>query len=151
MAAVDWPVLGIQREAGQPRGMDWRAARAHPGSVPFILSKFVATWNGFPPRGLVSRRIALRHWRTTDVPWLALPYTAAHLGFEAQKAAFRLLGLGGCLTKTTTDEISAEAIVPRADTAPASVAVAPKTRHAAKKIYKKSAPVRKRGKRAKRG
>jgi len=41
MAAVDWPVLGIQREAGQPRGMDWRAARAHPGSVPFILSKFV--------------------------------------------------------------------------------------------------------------
>jgi hypothetical protein len=57
--------------------------------------------------------------------------------------AFRLLGLGGCLTKTTTDEIFAEAIVPRA--------VAPKTRHAAKKIYKKSAPVRKRGKRAKRG
>ena len=28
------------------------------------------------------------------LPWLALPYTAAHLGFEAQKAAFRLLGLG---------------------------------------------------------
>ena len=84
------------------------------------------------------------------LPWLALPYTAAHLGFEAQKAAFRLLGLGGCLTKTTTDEIFAEAIVPRADTAPA-VAVAPKTRHAAKKIYKKSAPVRKRRKRAKRG
>ena len=84
------------------------------------------------------------------LPWLALPYTAAHLGFEAQKAAFRLLGLGGCFTKTTTDESSAEAIVPRADSAPA-VAVAPKTRHAAKKIYKKSAPVRKRGKRAKRG
>ena len=74
------------------------------------------------------------------LPWLALPYTAAHLGFEAQKAAFRLLGLGGRPTKTTTDKIFAEAIVPRADTAPASVAVAPKTRHAAKKIYKKSAP-----------
>src|SRR4029078_6266546 len=67
MAAVDWPVLGIQREAGQPRGMDWRAARAHPGSIPFILSKFVATWNGFPPPGVVSRRFALHHWRTTDV------------------------------------------------------------------------------------
>ena len=23
------------------------------------------------------------------LPWLTLPYTAAHLGFEAQKAAFR--------------------------------------------------------------
>jgi hypothetical protein len=48
-------------------------------------------------------------------------------------------------------EIIPEAIVPRADTAPASVTVAPKTRHAAKKIYKKSAPVRKRRKRAERG
>ena len=85
------------------------------------------------------------------LPWLTLPYTAAHLGFEAQKTAFRLLGLGGGLIKTTTNEIFPEAILPRADTAPASVAVAPKTRHAAKKIYKKSAPVRKRRKRAKRG
>ena len=70
------------------------------------------------------------------LPWLALPYTAAHLGFEAQKTAFRLLGLGGGLIKTTTNEIFPEAILPRADTAPASVAVAPKTRHAAKKITK---------------
>ena len=85
------------------------------------------------------------------LPWLALTYTAARLGFEAQNAAaFRLLRLGGGITKTAADEIVPEAIVPRADTAPA-VAVAPKTRHAAKKIYKKSAPVRKRGKRVKRG
>jgi hypothetical protein len=85
------------------------------------------------------------------LPWLTLPYTAAHLGFEAQKAAFCLLGFGKSLNKTTTDEIFPEAIVLRAETAPAPVAVAPKTRHAAKKIYKKSAPVRKRRKRAKRG
>lgn len=85
------------------------------------------------------------------LPWLALTYTAARLGFEAQNAAtFRLLRLGGGL-KTAADEIVPEAIVARADTAPAPVAAAPKTRHAAKKIYKKSAPVRKRGKRAKRG
>jgi hypothetical protein len=84
------------------------------------------------------------------LPWLALTYTAARLGFEAQNAAaFRLLRLG--ITKTAADEIVPEAIVPRADTAPAPVAAAPKTRHAAKKIHKKLAPVRKRGKRVKRG
>ena len=74
------------------------------------------------------------------------------LGFEAQNAAaFRLLRLGGGITKTAADEVVPEAIVPRAGTAPAPVAAAPKTRHAAKKIHKKSAPVRKRGKRVKRG
>ena len=84
------------------------------------------------------------------LPWLALTYTAARLGFEAQNAAaFRLLRLGGGITKTAADEIVPEAIVPRA--APAPVAAAPKTRHAAKKIHKKSASVRKRGKRVKRG
>ena len=84
------------------------------------------------------------------LPWLALTYTAARLGFEAQNAAaFRLLRLGGGITKTAADEVVPEAIVPRAGTAPAPVA--PKTRHAAKKIHKKSAPVRKRGKRVKRG
>ena len=43
------------------------------------------------------------------LPWLALTYTAAHLGFEAQNAAaFRLLRLGGGITKTATDEIVPE-------------------------------------------
>jgi hypothetical protein len=85
------------------------------------------------------------------LPWLALTYTAARLGFEAQNAAaFRLLRLGGGIAKTAADEIVPEAIMPRADTAPAPVVAAPKTRHAARKIHKKSAPVRKRGKRAKR-
>ena len=85
------------------------------------------------------------------LPGLALTYTAARLGFEAQNAAaFRLLRLGAGITKSA-DEVVPEAIVPRAGTAPAPVAAAPKTRHAAKKIHKKSAPVRKRGKRVKRG
>jgi hypothetical protein len=85
------------------------------------------------------------------LPWLALTYTAARLGFEAQNAAaFRLLRLGRGITKTAA-KIVPEAIVPPADTTPAPIAVAPKRRHAAKKIQKKSAAVRKHGKRAKRG
>ena len=54
------------------------------------------------------------------LPWLALTYTAARLGFEAQNAAaFRLLRLGGGITKTAANEIVPEAIVPPADTTPA--------------------------------
>ena len=92
------------------------------------------------------------------LPWLALTFTAARLGFEAQNAAaVQLLRLAGGIPKTGADEIVP---VPPAETAPAQVAVAsretrhaaaPKTRHAAKKIHKKSAPVRNRGKRANRG
>ena len=60
--------IALDGENGdENRGQRDGDERAYLGSVPFILSKFVATWNGFPPRGLVSRRIALRHWRTTDV------------------------------------------------------------------------------------
>jgi hypothetical protein len=91
-------------------------------------------------------------------PWLALTYTAARLGFEAQNAAaVQLLRLARGIPTTGADEIVP---VPLADTAPLQqVAVAPKTRHAAapktrqaaKKIHKTSAAVRKRGKRAKRG
>jgi hypothetical protein len=82
------------------------------------------------------------------LPWLALTYTAARLGFEAQNAAaFRLLRLGRGITKMA-DEIVPE--VPPTDAAQVPLAVAPKRRHAAKKIHRKSAAVRKRGKRAKR-
>ena len=83
------------------------------------------------------------------LPWLALTYTAARLGFEAQSAAaFRLLRLGAGITKAA-DEIVPEAIVPP-DTAQAPVVVAPKRRHAATKVHKKSTtPVKKRNKRAK--
>ena len=84
------------------------------------------------------------------LPLLALSYTAARLGLEAQSAAaFRLLRLGAGITKTA-DEIVPEAPNPLADIAPAPVAAAPKRRHAAKKIHKKSGPVGKRSKRAKR-
>ena len=84
--------------------------------------------------------------------WLALTYTVARLGFEAQNAAaFRLLRLGRGITKTAANEIAPEAILPTADNTPAPILVAPKRRHAAKKIHKKSAAIRKCGKRAKRG
>jgi hypothetical protein len=72
-------------------------------------------WNGSLPQGLVSRRIALLHWRTTDAALLALTYTAARLGFEAQSAAaFRLLRLGRGITQNSREEIIPEATAPPA-------------------------------------
>ena len=81
--------------------------------------------------------------------WLAITYNTARLGLEAQNAAaFRLLRLVGDAGKAAAD-IPEEIAVPV--DSPAAIAVAPKRRPAAKKSHKKSAPVRKRGKRAKRG
>ena len=83
--------------------------------------------------------------------WLALTYTVARLGFEAQNAAaFRLLRLGRGITKMAANEFVPEAIVPPADTTLSPIAVAPKKRLAAKEDHKKSPAVRKRGKRTKR-
>jgi hypothetical protein len=77
---------------------------------------------------------------------LAVSYNTVRLGLEAQNAAaFRLLRLAGGMTPDTPERIAA------ADDAPTAITIAPKRRHAAKKIHKKSAPVRKHGKRAKRG
>jgi hypothetical protein len=82
------------------------------------------------------------------LPLLALTYTAARLGFEAQNAAaFCLMRLAGGISKRATEEIIPEAIVSPIDVAPEPVRVAPKSRDAAKKIHKKSAAVRKRRKR----
>ena len=82
--------------------------------------------------------------------WFSITYNAARLGLEAQNAAaFRLLRLAGGITKTAADEIVPEAIAPPADTGPAPVAVAPKRRHAATQVHKKSTPVKKRDKPAK--
>ena len=84
------------------------------------------------------------------LPFLALTYTATRLGLEAQSAAaFRLLRLGAGITKSA-DQIVPESPIPPAEIATAPIAAAPKRRHAAKKIHRKSAAVRKRGKRAKR-
>jgi hypothetical protein len=59
------------------------------------------------------------------LPLLALTYTAARLGFEAQSAAtFRLLRLGAGITKAAEQTVP-EASVPLADIAPAPVATAP--------------------------
>jgi hypothetical protein len=100
---------------------------------------------------LVKRWIALHHGEQPMLPLFALTYTAARLGLEAQSAAaFRLLRLGAGLTQAAEEIVPASA-VPLADVPPETVASAPKRRHAAKKIHKKSAPVGKRSKRAKRG
>ena len=81
--------------------------------------------------------------------WLAITYNTARLGLEAQHAAaFRLLRLVGDAGKAASD-IPEEIALPVES--PAAIAVAPRRRPAAKKSHKKSAPVRKRGKRAKRG
>jgi hypothetical protein len=80
----------------------------------------------------------------------AISYNTMRLGLEAQNAAaFRLLRLAGGTSKMAPD--IPEQIASPADDAPTAITIAPKRRHAAKKIHKKSAPVRKRGKRAKRG
>jgi hypothetical protein len=85
------------------------------------------------------------------LPWLALTYTAARLGFEAQTAAaFRLMRLGQGITQKTA-EIVPEVVPPPADTAPAPTMAARKTRHAARKVHKKTATIGKRSKRVKRG
>jgi hypothetical protein len=77
----------------------------------------------------------------------AISYNTMRLGLEAQNAAaFRLLRLAGGMTPDNPEQIA-----PSANDAPTAITIAPKSRHAAKKIHKKSAPVRKRDKRAKRG
>jgi hypothetical protein len=84
------------------------------------------------------------------LPLLALTYTAARLGFEAQSAAaFHLLRLGTGIAKST-GQIVPEPTVRLADIAPAPIPTAPTRRPAAKRIHKKAAPVGKRGKRSKR-
>ena len=85
------------------------------------------------------------------LPFFALTYTAARLGWQAQSAgAFRLLRLGAGIT-SAADKTAGERPIPPARIAEALVAASPKQRHAAKKVHKKSALVGKRGKRAKRG
>ena len=84
--------------------------------------------------------------------WFAITYNTARLGFEAQNAAaLRLLRLAGGLSKAAANEINLEQINPAMEAPPSTTPIAPKRcRHAAKKIGKKSAPIRKRGERAKR-
>ena len=85
-------------------------------------------------------------------PLLALTYTAARLAFEAQNAAaFRILRLARGTNQREAEEIIPEAIVSPLGAASDPVRVAPKRRHAAKKVHKKSAAGRKRGKWLKRG
>jgi hypothetical protein len=81
--------------------------------------------------------------------WLAITYNTARLGLEAQNAAaFRLLRLAAGSRATGAVEVIPEQISLSAETALAAMAITPKRRHATKNVHKKSAPVRRRGKRA---
>jgi hypothetical protein len=91
------------------------------------------------------------------LPWLALTFTAARLGFEAQNAAaFRFMRLGSRLEKAAGDiiphAIPHAAVLPDAvalpQQAPALAVAAPKKRPAAK-TSKKSAPAKRQRKRSK--
>ena len=85
------------------------------------------------------------------LPWLAITYTTARLGFEAQHAAaFRLLRLAtGTSGATGAGEIIPEQVSLLAEKSPAAITTAPKGHHATKKVHKKSATARRRGKRTK--
>src|SRR3954462_302756 len=94
-------------------------------------------WNGLLSHGLVSPGVHCVIGEQPMLPLLALTYTAARLGFEAQNAAaFRLLRCAGIAK--ATEEIVPEARVPPTDIELAPVATAPKRRHATKRIHKKS-------------
>ena len=81
------------------------------------------------------------------LPWLALTFTAARLGFEAQNAAvFRLMRLGS-RPETAAGEIISHAVALPEEAPPLAVA-APKKRPAAK-VSKKPAPARRQHKRSK--
>jgi hypothetical protein len=79
------------------------------------------------------------------LPWLALTFTAARLGFEAQNAAaFRFMRFGS--RPETAEIIPHSAALP--EEAPALAVAAPKKRPAAK-TSKKSAPAKLQRKRSK--
>ena len=86
----------------------------------------------------------------TMLSWFAFTFNAARLGLEAQNAAvLRLLRLAGGVSKAAADEILPEQMAVHTEAPPDRRPIPPKRRHASRKIDKKSAPVRKRGKRAK--
>ena len=82
------------------------------------------------------------------LPWLALTFTAARLGFEAQNAAaFRFMRLGSRLEKAAGEIIPHAAALPEEEP-PVLAAAAPKKRPAAK-TSRKSAPAKRQRKRSK--
>ena len=81
------------------------------------------------------------------LPWLALTFTAARLGFEAQNAAaFRFMRLGSRRQTAAGEIIPHGAALPQE--APILAAAAQKKRPAAK-TSKKSAPAKRQRKRSK--
>ena len=89
------------------------------------------------------------------LPWLALTFTAARLGFEAQNAAAFRLKRFGSRPETAAGEIIPDApVLPKqapaaAVTALKPVAVAATKKRPAAKTSKKAAPAKRRRKRSK--
>ena len=85
------------------------------------------------------------------LPWLAITYTTARLGFEAQHAAaFRLLRLAAGTSRATgAGEIIHEQISLIAEKPLAAMATTPVGHPRCQKVHKKSATARRRGKRTK--
>src|SRR4051812_41985638 len=94
----------------------------------------LVAWEHFPPARV--SLTSLSHCVTGErpmFPLLAMTYTAARLGFEAQSAAaFRLLRLGAGIAKAA-DTIVPEPPVRFADVAPAPISAKPTRRPATKK------------------
>jgi|SRR4051812_10142336 len=90
-------------------------------------------------------------WRTTDAALVCFNlYRSASRTGGAKRSRVSPPEIGRRYHPSRRGIVPASA-VPLADVPPETVASAPKRRHAAKKIHKKSAPVGKRSKRAKRG
>jgi hypothetical protein len=126
----------------------WERCLAASGRLRFVLRELAADVGTLTPSngwlGDASHCVIGEH---PMLPWLALTFTAARLGFEAQNAAvFRLMRLG------TRPETAAGEIIPHAvvlpEEAPSPAVAAPKKRPAAK-TSKKSAPAKRQRKRSK--
>ena len=83
------------------------------------------------------------------LPWLALTFTAARLGFEAQNAAaFRFMRLGSRPQTAVGENIPHAAALPE-ETPAQALAVAAQKKRPAAKTSKKATPAKRQRKRSK--
>ena len=117
-------------------------------AAPFCIRKFAADVGTLTPsNGWLRDASHCVIGEHPMLPWLALTFTAARLGFEAQNAAaFRFMRLGSRRQSAAGDIIPHGVALPQE--APALAVAAPKKRPAAK-TSKKSAPAKRQRKRSK--
>jgi hypothetical protein len=126
----------------------WERCLAASGRLGFILRQFAADVGTLTPsNGWLCDASHCVIGEHPMLPWLALTFTAARLGFEAQNAAaFRFMRLGS-RPQTAAGEIIPHAVA-LPEEAPA-LAVAAQKRRPAAKTSKKSAPAKRQRKRSK--